>query len=45
MVSGSIYGGGNTDILKDIASEDMITHSQGNDEGYFGIEHFITWLS
>ncbi|QFK72059.1 ester cyclase [Pradoshia sp. D12] len=40
-----VFTDGNTDILKDIASADMVTHSQGNDEGYVGIEHFKNWLS
>ena len=33
---------GNTDILIEIASENMITYSQGNDDGYVEIEHLKT---
>ena len=40
-----VFTKGNTAILRDIASDHMITHSQGNDEGYVGIEHFKSWLS
>ena len=39
-----VFTKGNTDILNEIASENMITHSQGNDEGYVGIKHFKNWL-
>ena len=28
-----VFSKGNTDILKEIASDDVITHFQGNDEG------------
>lgn len=40
-----VFTEGNTDVLKEIASEDMVTHSQGNDKGYVGIKHFKNWLS
>ena len=40
-----VFTKGNTDVLVDIASENMVTHSQGNDEGYIGIDHFKNWLS
>ena len=40
-----VFTKGNTYVLKDIASKDMITHSQGNDEGYVGIGDFKNWLS
>ena len=40
-----VFTKGNTDILNEIASENMITHSQGNDDGYVEIEHFKNWLS